>query len=176
MNEEYAHPEGCGFSVKRNGKGDSKAGGCPVRTQDEVNASAPASVPASAPAPFGKACPVLASRASRLAGLSGCNCGIGGQIESDGQASQIEQVAGRADQDLGKNLLAETMKWQAKAEDLCSRVNGDGEFLENISAYIRDSQFFLDKGDLIRAFEAVIWAWAWREIGLDKGILQERPR
>ncbi len=96
-------------------------------------------------------------------------------MESIGQSFRIEQVAGGADHDLGKSLLAETMKWQAKAEDLYSRVKGDLEFLENISAYIRDSQYFLDNGDLIRAFEAVIWAWAWMEIGLDKGILQERP-
>jgi len=43
--------------------------------------------------------------------------------------------------------------------------------MENISAYIRDCQYFLEKDDPIRAFEAVIWAWAWMEIGLQKGIL-----
>ena len=66
------------------------------------------------------------------------------------------------------------MKWQKKAQDLYAKVSGDEEFLENVSAYIRDSQYFLEKGDLIRAFEAVIWAWAWMEIGLEKRLLQQK--
>jgi len=75
---------------------------------------------------------------------------------------------------LEESLLAETLKWQGKAEDLYARVGGEGQFLENISAYISDSRYFLERGDLIRAFEAVIWAWAWMEIGLLEGILQKR--
>jgi hypothetical protein len=75
---------------------------------------------------------------------------------------------------LEEDLRAETVKWQKKAEELYEKVSGDGEFLENVSAYIRDCQYFLEKGDLIRAFEAVIWAWAWMEIGLEKGLLQQR--
>jgi hypothetical protein len=56
-----------------------------------------------------------------------------------------------------------------KAEDLFGNIShqGDERFLENISAYISDSHYFLDKGDLIRAFESVVWAWAWMEIGLE---------
>ncbi|MDD4162925.1 MAG: DUF357 domain-containing protein [Methanothrix sp.] len=75
---------------------------------------------------------------------------------------------------LEEDLRAETVKWQKKAQDLYVKVSGDGEFLENVSAYIRDCQYFLEKGDLIRAFEAVIWAWAWMEIGLQKGLLRKR--
>jgi uncharacterized protein len=75
---------------------------------------------------------------------------------------------------LEEDLRAETVKWQKKAQEHYERVSGDGEFLENVSAYIRDCQYFLEKGDLIRAFEAVIWAWAWMEIGLEKGLLQQR--
>jgi len=45
--------------------------------------------------------------------------------------------------------------------------------LRNINAYISDSEYFLKKGDLVRAFECVVWAWAWLEIGLDIGILVE---
>jgi hypothetical protein len=75
---------------------------------------------------------------------------------------------------LENDLRAETVKWQKKAQDLYENISGDREFLENVSAYIRDCQYFLEKGDLIRAFEAVIWAWAWMEIGLDKGLLQHR--
>jgi uncharacterized protein len=79
-----------------------------------------------------------------------------------------------ADGKLEEDLRVETVKWQKKAQDLYEKVSGDGEFLENVSAYIRDCQYFLEKGDLIRAFEAVIWAWAWMEIGLEKGLLQQR--
>jgi hypothetical protein len=82
----------------------------------------------------------------------------------------IEEAEGKLEED----LRIETVKWQKKAEDLYEKVSGDGEFLENVSAYIRDCQYFLEKGDLIRAFEAVIWAWAWMEIGLEKGLLQQR--
>jgi len=53
-------------------------------------------------------------------------------------------------------------------------VNRKGEeFLRNINAYISDSEYFLEKRDLVRAFECVVWAWAWLEIGLDIGILAE---
>ena len=76
---------------------------------------------------------------------------------------------------LEADLLSETVKWQNKAQDLCNNISGEDEFMENISAYIRDCQYFLEKGDLIRAFEAIIWAWAWMEIGLHKGILQQKP-
>ncbi len=77
---------------------------------------------------------------------------------------------------LEEDLRAETVKWQKKACDLYERVSGDGEFLENITAYIHDCQYFLGKGDLIRAFEAIIWAWAWLEIGLEKGLLQQKSK
>lgn len=86
-----------------------------------------------------------------------------------------------ADQQLQANLKletdlrAETEKWQKKAQELYARISGEDEFLQNISAYIKDCQYFLEKKDLIRAFEAIIWAWAWMEIGLEKGILQQSP-
>lgn len=76
---------------------------------------------------------------------------------------------------LEEGLEDETRKWLVKAEDLFATVSGEEHFLENISAYIRDSHYFLEKGDLIRAFEAVIWAWAWMEIGLERKILVQEP-
>lgn len=76
---------------------------------------------------------------------------------------------------LERDLLNETTKWQLKAESLFCQLSGDERFLENISAYLSDTNYFLEKKDLVRAFEAVIWAWAWMEIGLDKGILQQKP-
>ncbi len=74
---------------------------------------------------------------------------------------------------LEDDLRAETLKWLERAEDLFKKCRGDESFLTNISSYISDSRYFLGKGDLIRAFEAVIWAWAWMEIGLEKGMLKQ---
>ncbi len=76
-------------------------------------------------------------------------------------------------EDLAEDLRAETLKWLTRAEDLFCKLTGEKQFLENISAYLSDSRHFLDKGDLIRAFEAVVWAWAWMEIGLERGMLRE---
>ena len=97
----------------------------------------------------------------------------GRNIEEAQKSSPICSSRGSTQGKLEEDLRAETVKWQKKAEDLYEKVSGDGGFLENVSAYIRDCQYFLEKGDLIRAFEAVIWAWAWMEIGLEKGLLQQ---
>jgi hypothetical protein len=72
---------------------------------------------------------------------------------------------------LERDLRDETLKWLERAEDLFSKISGEERFRENITAYISDSKYFLEKGDLIRAFEAVIWAWAWIEIGMETGDL-----
>lgn len=78
------------------------------------------------------------------------------------------------DESLEEDLQMETLKWLEKAEALYCQVSGDEHFLENVSAYIHDSHYFLEKKDLIRAFEAVIWAWAWMEIGLEKDLLKPK--
>ena len=78
------------------------------------------------------------------------------------------------DESLEEDLQMETLKWLEKAEALYCQVSGDEHFQENVSAYIRDSRYFLEKKDLIRAFEAVIWAWAWMEIGLEKDLLKPK--
>jgi hypothetical protein len=79
-----------------------------------------------------------------------------------------------SEESLAEDLRAETLKWLERAEDLFPRISGDEPFLENISAYICDSRHFLEQGDLIRAFEAVVWAWAWMEIGLEREILRKK--
>ncbi|MDI9610506.1 MAG: DUF357 domain-containing protein [Archaeoglobaceae archaeon] len=48
-----------------------------------------------------------------------------------------------------------------------TQLEGDKRFLDNIKAYASDAEFFLLRADLVRAFECVIWAWAWLEIGLE---------
>jgi uncharacterized protein len=74
---------------------------------------------------------------------------------------------------LEQELLGETKKWLERGEELFCRISGDEQILENVFAYISDSHYFLEKGDLIRAFESVVWAWAWMEIGLEKKLLQQ---
>jgi len=75
-------------------------------------------------------------------------------------------------EDLASDLRAETEKWLVRADERLSGCRGDESFLSNIKAYISDSRYFLEKGDLIRAFEAVIWAWAWLEIGEELGRIE----
>lgn len=67
----------------------------------------------------------------------------------------------------------ETEKWLERIKRRVSWIEGDKRFLENIKAYINDSEYFIGKSDYIRAFECVIWAWAWLEIGLEIGRLYE---
>ncbi len=69
--------------------------------------------------------------------------------------------------DTEEKLEKETEKWLEKLKNEDFETVGDGGkmFLENIEAYTKDAEYFLEEGDLIRAFEAVVWAWSWLEIG-----------
>lgn len=70
---------------------------------------------------------------------------------------------------LEEELRKETRKWLERLEDRLKDIDGDKRFVDNIKAYTMDCRYFLEKSDLIRAFECVIWAWAWFEIGLEVG-------
>ena len=76
---------------------------------------------------------------------------------------------------LRDDLVAETAKWAARLDAALRGVTAKDEegerFLENIKAYRRDSDHFVTVGDLVRAFECIVWAWAWIEIGRDAGHL-----
>ncbi|MFO7968232.1 MAG: DUF357 domain-containing protein [Archaeoglobaceae archaeon] len=78
---------------------------------------------------------------------------------------------------LEEELQHETAKWLDRLKNEKERVevlNSKGqEFMDNIEAYISDTGYFLDKGDLIRAFECVVWAWAWLEIGVEMELFQK---
>jgi hypothetical protein len=76
---------------------------------------------------------------------------------------------------LEEELRKETEKWLEKIKKVKIKPLSEKgkEFLRNIEAYIKDCEYFLEKGDLIRAFECVVWAWAWLEIGRDIGILAD---
>lgn len=77
---------------------------------------------------------------------------------------------------LEQTLRQETEKWINKIErelETTGFFNEEGkEFLLNIHAYVDDSKYWLDHGDLVKAFEAIIWAWAWYEICLKLEILK----
>ncbi|PTD94578.1 DUF357 domain-containing protein [archaeon SCG-AAA382B04] len=74
-----------------------------------------------------------------------------------------------------EELEQETEKWQKKLkkkEPKFSPKIQDGEdFVENIKAYLEDSYHFREEDDYVRAFESIIWAWAWFEIGRDYGFI-----
>ena len=73
-----------------------------------------------------------------------------------------------------EELQKEIAKWLPKAKAEVKKIKkvNDKEFLVNIEAYIKDTEYFLEKGDLVKGFEAVVWSWAWLEIGKLKGILK----
>jgi hypothetical protein len=66
------------------------------------------------------------------------------------------------------SLKRETTKWLAKLERDLKHVRSTGrladeqfkEAMENIRAYISDCKYFSEEGDLINAFEAIVYAWA----------------
>jgi uncharacterized protein len=68
-------------------------------------------------------------------------------------------------------LKSEIDKWSKKIAAEMENAEASSpkgkEMLANIQAYVSDSSHFREKGDLVRSFEAIVWAWAWLEIGLD---------
>lgn len=75
-----------------------------------------------------------------------------------------------------KELLEQTELWYSKASAVLKKTKAIGvkgeEFLVNINAYMSDTNHFKEKEDFVRAFEAVVWAWAWLEIGKEAGFLE----
>ena len=67
--------------------------------------------------------------------------------------------------DLEADLKKEIEKWSLRLEEELKKSEiKDDHFRKNIHAYVQDSAYFERKGDLIKAFEALIWAWAYLEI------------
>lgn len=71
---------------------------------------------------------------------------------------------------LSDELRKETLKMIEKIKKI--KFEGEKRFVENIKAYISDCKYFLEKGDLIKAFECIVWAWAWLEIGMEIGVVR----
>ena len=76
-----------------------------------------------------------------------------------------------------EQLQSETKKWLAKIKAERSHIElvdkSKADFLKNIDAYVADTEHFMSKKDFVRAFEAVVWAWANLEIGERIGILKK---
>ncbi len=71
--------------------------------------------------------------------------------------------------------ISEIDKWMSKLDAAMPEVSSSGvigdSFLANIRAYHLDSKHFLEKEDLVYSFEAIVWAWAWLESGVEAGVL-----
>ena len=77
-------------------------------------------------------------------------------------------------------LQKETKKWLARLEKETRRIELTGKLdkklvdsvLINMFAYIQDAQYFIQKKDWVRAFEACVYAWGiletCRHLGLVK--------
>jgi len=81
---------------------------------------------------------------------------------------------------LERRLRSEIEKWSKKLGEELTKVlatcKSGEEILRNARAYFSDSKHFLEKGDLIRAFECLIWAWAWIEIGKEMGKIKRKNK
>ena len=83
--------------------------------------------------------------------------------------------------DVGETLRDETEKWLVKLEDAYSGFRPTGKLPEkdlkpirqNVEAYIKDARYFMDKGDLVRAFEAVVYAWGLLEACQHMGLVKK---
>lgn len=80
------------------------------------------------------------------------------------------------ERDYGQELRAEIDTWGARLRAAlvgARAVSPDGAgFLRNVRAYESDAAHFLGRGDLVRSFESLVWAWAWLEIGHGRGLLE----
>ncbi len=73
-------------------------------------------------------------------------------------------------------LTAEIEKWSKRLDESLASVSASGErgarMLQNIRAYQEDSRHFFGRGDLVKSFECLIWAWAILEIGKELEFLK----
>lgn len=58
-----------------------------------------------------------------------------------------------------KKLKEETEKWLDKLEERIEDRDEQVEQMENVEAYRKDTYYFLEDKDFIRAWESVIYAW-----------------
>ncbi|MFH1977781.1 MAG: DUF357 domain-containing protein [Candidatus Aenigmatarchaeota archaeon] len=78
-----------------------------------------------------------------------------------------------------QELREQTEKWLTKLEEEVQYMQFTEkiekrviqEATDNIHSYISDSKYFRDKGDMVRAFEAVMYAWGIYETCLRAGLV-----
>jgi hypothetical protein len=83
--------------------------------------------------------------------------------------------------DLERALREETGIWLSRLEKAYSNFSPTGKLpeadlrpiRENIEAYIKDAHYFLEKHDLIKAFEAVVYAWGLLEACQHLGLVKK---
>ncbi|QQG40275.1 MAG: DUF357 domain-containing protein [Candidatus Aenigmatarchaeota archaeon] len=77
-----------------------------------------------------------------------------------------------------EQLKTEIKKWTARLDDSLMNTRGTTqkgvEFLTNVKAYQEDSLHFMERGDLVRAFEALLWAWAYLSIAKELEMVMEK--
>jgi hypothetical protein len=77
---------------------------------------------------------------------------------------------------LEQELRREIEKWSQRLEEALSSTEAldekGRELLENARAYGRDHRHFLGRGDLVKSFECLVWAWALLEVGVELGHLR----
>lgn len=61
--------------------------------------------------------------------------------------------------DTQEKLEAETRKWLKKLDERLENADEDVEQMENVLAYRKDTEHFLEQEDYIRSFESIIYAW-----------------
>jgi len=73
-------------------------------------------------------------------------------------------------------MIEEIDKMLNKIEPLVDNIEVNDEkgkeMLTNMKAYISDSKHFKEKGNLVKSFESIVWAWAILEICRDLGLFK----
>lgn len=77
-----------------------------------------------------------------------------------------------------KQLRDETHKWLSKIREDAKKIelldSSRQDMVRNIYAYISDCEHFIERGNYVLAFEAVVWAWSWLEILERLGVLRRK--
>lgn len=58
-------------------------------------------------------------------------------------------------------------KLEAKLQNTKLRDSKNQAFLDNIHAYVNDSKYWIEKGDYVKAWEVISFAWGLFEAGED---------
>lgn len=71
-----------------------------------------------------------------------------------------------------EEILKLLSRIERELKDVKATKKKGKEFLENISAYVKDCRYFLQKGELVLSFETVVWSWAYLEIGRELKLIE----